>query len=85
MVSKDEVKSDIKALEKVATAMANEDFVEAFVNCVLIADIYYKPVGVIQSQLYHNIKVDVCRGTSYAFEYANHLKNDAERFLENMG
>lgn len=78
------IKKDIKNLEIVASAIESRDYVKAYKHCRLIADIYYKPVDVIQSQLHHNITYDAENLTDYARQYALHLKVDAEFVLQRL-
>ena len=81
---KKEIRKDISNLEKVASAISRKDYVSAYRHCKLVADVYYKPVDVIESQLRHNIDVDVDNGTNYAQMYAIHLKHDSQFVLRNM-
>ena len=82
---KEQIKRDISNLEKVASAIGRKNYLKAYKSCKLNADVYYKPVDIIQSQLRHNIDVDVDNGTNYAQMYAIHLKHDAEFVLKNGG
>ena len=84
MVSKTEIKGDIQRLEAVASAIEDKNYVLAFKSCVLVCDIYYKDVAVIERQLFDNIRYDAHKGTEYAREYALHLKKDAEYILNDM-
>ena len=84
MVSKNDIKGDIQRLEAVASAIEEKNYVLAFKSCVLFCDIYYKDVTVIERQLFDNIRYDAHKGTSYAKDYAEHLKRDAEYVLSQM-
>lgn len=78
------IKKDIKNLEKVAEAIESKNYAKAYKHCRLSADIYYKPVGVIQNQLHHNITYDAENITDFARQYALHLKVDAEFVLNRL-
>lgn len=84
MSKKEQIKRDISNLEKVASAIGRKDYLKAYKSCKLKADVYYKPVAIIESNLRNNIDVDVDNGTNYAQMYAIHLKHDAEFVLKNI-
>ena len=78
------IKKDIKNLEKVAEAIESKNYAKAYKYCRLSADIYYKPVGVIQNQLHHNITYDAENVTDFAKQYALHLIVDAKFVLNHL-
>ena len=81
---KEEIKKDVCNLEAVASAIANRHYVKAYKHCRLTADVYYKPVGIIQSQLHHNITYDAENNTDFARQYALHLLADAKFVLNHL-
>lgn len=73
-----DIQTDIGVLEQIIDALEQKLYHKALNICVLRANVYYKQRSIIQSQLKHNIKIDMVNGTRYAVDYARHLLSDLE-------